>query len=254
MSFHPENKLEHSLIKAAEDPAHRPQFYKDFIESDIYIIQYGEPPEEKGRVTLKEGYQLKIAHIRFNGKSYIPIFSSLVQLQSTLKEEAGYIALNALEFIKITKGAEFILNPGADFGKEFIESEIASIIDGSIWKPVERFVAQKETQVFIGQPSNYPQELVDVLKRVFNKNKEVKRAYLGHFMNPKRDEKAHTLIALEVSGEWEKIMSEVGIVARDIKIPDPPIDFIQITGKGGIEDYFLKECKTFYVRKLFGLF
>ena len=38
MSFQPQNKLERSLMKAAEDPAHHPQFYKDLIESDVFII------------------------------------------------------------------------------------------------------------------------------------------------------------------------------------------------------------------------
>jgi hypothetical protein len=49
-------------------------------------------------------------------------------------------------------------------------------------------------------------------------------------------------------------MASAGIVARDVQSPDPPVDFLQITGRGGIEDYFLRECKPFYERKLFGIF
>jgi hypothetical protein len=161
--------------------------------------------------------------------------------------------LNALEFMKITRGADLILNPGSEFGKEFTKAEIESLLDGSIWKPSERYVAKEETKIMIGQPSNYPKELMDALARYFRKTKEVKRAYLAHFFNPERDEKPHTLIGVEMSGDWDLVMSGAGMVARDVHIPDPPVDFIQITGKGGVEDYFKRDCKPFYERKLFGI-
>jgi hypothetical protein len=171
-----------------------------------------------------------------------------------LREEVGYLALNAIELMKITQGAEFILNPGADFGKEFTKQEIASLIDGSIWQPTEKYVAKEATQVLIGQPKNYPKELVNALMRYFKTQKNVKRAFLAHFINPQRDEKAHTLIAVEFVGDWESIMAGAGIVARDVHVPDPPVDFLPMTGKDGIEDYFRRDCKPFYERKLFGLF
>ena len=85
MSFEPTNDLERSLMKAANDPAHRPQFYKDLVQSDIFIVQHGKrPPEKEGRVTLDEGTQIQITNIEFNGKPHIPIFSSLPRLQATI--------------------------------------------------------------------------------------------------------------------------------------------------------------------------
>ena len=92
MTFQPQNTLERSLVQAAEDPAHRPQFIKDFTESDIFIVQYGPPPKQSGTARVEEGFQLEIQHIEFNGKPYIPIFSSLPRLQAVLPEEARYIA------------------------------------------------------------------------------------------------------------------------------------------------------------------
>ncbi len=250
MTFQPENKLERSLMKAAQDPAHRPQFYRDFAESDVFVIQHGPPPEQSGARVLKEGCQLKIPNIDFNGKAYIPIFSSLSRLKAVLQDETAYIALNAFEFLKITQGAEILLNPGSDFGKEFTKDEIQSIIDGSVWKPCESYRFEKETRVLMGQPANYPHDLTEALTRLFRKVREVKRAYLAHFFNPEKDEKAHTLIGIEVSGNWDQVVSQAGLVARDIEIPDPPVDFVQITGQGGAEDYFLNDCEPFYKKKV----
>lgn len=67
MTFQPQNRLEESLIKASTDPAHRPQFYKDLVEHDLFIIEEGPPPEMSGRRMLAEGYELNLRHIEWNG-------------------------------------------------------------------------------------------------------------------------------------------------------------------------------------------
>jgi len=255
MSFDPQNDLERSLMQAAKDPAHRPHFYKDLVQSEILIIQHGEPPPEKeSRITLDEGMKVQIASIEYQGEPHIPIFSSVPRLQAAITSEVAYLGMNALEFLKMTMGAALILNPGSEYGKEITPQEAASIVDGSIWQPDERYVAQKDTQVLIGQPENYPKELVEALTRFFKTKKQVKRAWVAHFYNPDRDERPHTLVAVDVSDGFDEVLSEAGIVSRDVEIPDPPVDFLPITGRGGIEDYFVKETKPFYKRKILGLF
>jgi hypothetical protein len=253
MTFSPQNVLERSLMKAADDPAHRPQFYKDLTENDLFIIQHGPIPEAHGQVTLQKDHQIRIQNIEANGKSYVPVFTSLPRLQAMLSEEAGYIALNALDLFNIIQGADLLLNPGSDYGKEFTKDEIKSIMDGSIWEPSQSWVAEKDTQVLIGQPSNYPHELVKTLSRLFKKIKEIKKAYLAHIHHPERGEPPHTIIGIEVTGNWEQVVSQAGLVARDLEIPDPPIDINQITGDGGLDEYFINDCKPFYRKKIFGL-
>ncbi len=254
MPFDPQNNLEKSLIKAASDPAHRPQFYKDLAGSDFFIVQEGPPPESSGKMVLPKGTSLQLQHIEWEERSYIPVFSSLSRLQATIQEEVGYLALNAVEFMKITQGAELLLNPGSDYGKAFTKEEITSIVDGSIWKPTEQYVAQKDTKVMIGQPPNYPKKLIEALTRYFKGTKQVKKAYIAQFFNPEDGEKPHTLIAVQVDSDWEPVMAGAGMVARDSEVPDPPVDFLQITGLGGFEDYFKKNCKPFYKRKFLGIF
>src|SRR5580765_5542602 len=139
MSFEPQNKLERSLVQASSDAAFRPQFYKDLAEADLYIIEEGTLPKSHGKKVIQEGQTLKIRHVEWNGKNFIPIFSSLPRLQAALTGEAGYVCLNAIDLMTITRGAELVLNPGSDFGKEFTVDEIASLIDGTIWRPSERF-------------------------------------------------------------------------------------------------------------------
>src|SRR5687767_9205159 len=105
MQFEPQNSFERSLMQASSDPAHRPQFYRDLAAAELFIIEEGPPPEWSGRTVLKEGYSLKVRNIEWNGKLCTPVFSSLPRLQAVVQSEVSYIAMNALEFMKITRGA-----------------------------------------------------------------------------------------------------------------------------------------------------
>jgi len=255
MAFDPINDLERSLVKAATDPAHRPQFYRDFVGADIFVVQRGPAPVAEEHRALSKGETLELITCEHEGKTVLPIFSSLPRLQVFIKKEACYLAMKASDFLQVTQGTTLMLNPGSDYGKEFTAKEVASILDGSLWKPSERWVVQKKTTVHIGQPASYPSELVTALSRYFQKTRQVKRAYLAHYFNPERDEKAHTLIAIEVSGDWDQVAAGAGIVANGVLVPDPPVDFTPITGEAGFKDYFRQGIKPFYEKKKFlGLF
>jgi len=44
----------------------------------------------------------------------------------------------ARDFLELTRGADVLLNPGSDYGKELLASEIESLLDGSIFGPTSR--------------------------------------------------------------------------------------------------------------------
>gem|GEM_PF-871916 len=78
MSFEPKNALERSLMKAVTDPAYRPQFYRDFIESEIFFIEHGKPSSARGGLgVIPKGAKFQIGAVDIGGKPYLPIFSSL---------------------------------------------------------------------------------------------------------------------------------------------------------------------------------
>ena len=245
-NFKTENDLEIYLVKSANDPAHRPQFYKDFIDSDIFIIQ---PIRQKeGKHTFTEGETLEISNIEINGKQYIPIFSSLLRIQTIIQEEVSFIKINTLEFLNIVKGAEIWLNPGSDYGKEFLNSEIEKLLDGTIWQRTNKIQMAKDTPIEIGQPKIYPHELVKSLSKLFEGFKEVNHAYLAHYYDPSQDIPPHTVIAIKATGNYEEIISQAGIIASSLQIPNPPVDFFLLEGKIGLDSYFV-EIKPFYKKK-----
>jgi hypothetical protein len=248
MSFEAQNALEQSLIQAAMEPACRPQFYRDLLVSDLILIPNGPPPEQYGPTALKAGDSLAISPIVWNGRQFIPVFSSVLRVQAVIEGEVPYIALNALELMKIAKDGEFTLNTGAAYGKDFSRAEIESLLSGSIWEPTECYVSKEGTSSTTGTGIQPSKTLVRALTRYFRKSKEVKRAYLAHFSDPDGDEKPqkpHTLIVVEANENWESIRAGADIVATGLRLADSPVYFLQLTGNGAVENYF-KECKPFY--------
>ena len=255
--FKPENKLESVLVKATTDPASRSQFYRELLQADLFVIGESASDEPLDSRVTAEGEQLRVRNIEFDGQLHLPVFSSLARLQVTLSEPAGYLALNGRTLLEMTQGTPLVLNPGSDYGKVLTCEEVASLLDGSMGSPEATYTAEHDTQVFLGQPAVYPQELVDVLIRVFRRLKPVRRAYLAHFHNPEDGQKPHTLIGLEVTGDWDAVLAEVGVATREVAVPDPPVDYVRVEGgkdAKGVARYLVNESEPFYRAKRLGVF
>ncbi len=127
--FKPENALERSLVRATLNPVHRPAFYREFARATVFLVHHGPRPREAdGAVTLKRGAVLRIAPVKVDGKSYLPVFTSARRLSDTVRGDVDCITINAAEFLRLVRGAEVVLNPGSGFGKVFTREEIDSIL------------------------------------------------------------------------------------------------------------------------------
>ncbi len=250
----PANAFEESLLKAANDPSHRSQFYKDFLASDVVVINPGGDlkVDEAGRTT--ENTTLEIQGMEFEGKNYIPIFSSEERLVEYTRPGTGYLALNTRIFLERTKGADLFLNPGSCFGKIFTASEVHSILNGSIWNQYTEVEVNKNTEYAIGRPAVFPKELVDTLGAVFKKIPEVRMANLALIHNPKEGIPPHTLIGIQASGDWNLILNKVVSSLDGVSIPNPPIDFIPLENESEMLKVLEKNGTVIYKKKLFGIF
>jgi hypothetical protein len=253
LTFQPQNKLEKMLVKAANDPMSRLDFYRELQASNIFVIQVDSEVNIQDGI-LNENQTVKLLNVELNGKMYIPIFSSLLRLQEFVDTEVSYLSMNSIDFFTLTKDADVIMNPRSSYGKEFNKEEIDTILNGTIYDPSQRYEVKKDTKVMIGQPANNPTELIAELIKFFSTKKEVKCAYNAHFYNPEFDDHPHTLIAVKVSGNWDEVIAKAGMIANAVKIPDPPVDFIQLDENSDFQQYFRTSCKPFYKKKSFGIF
>ena len=240
-SFQSNNALETSLIKAATDAAARPQFLRDLLDATVFIESVGEKPAVVGG-ELVAGSKISIANIQYNGRTSVPFYTSPARLPVGTE----YLGLGAKALFEITRGAYLILNPGLNYGKEFFPEEVAGLLNGSAFRPQDQHVMQKSTQVLIGHPKDYPQELVDALSRLYRQRPAVKRAWIGYYHNPERGPDGGLLLAVDVADakDMDWISAESGIVIESVPKKQKFVDVVRYE-KTGVGNYFSGQ-KPFY--------
>jgi hypothetical protein len=245
--FGNENILEKSLRKAATEPAYRAEFYKNLLSENLIVLT-DKVTLPEGVQTLQENTNVNIATLP-DGK--IPVFTSTSKIfdKGIIKKEVPFLQMKGEDLFNLATGATFILNPYSDYGKELLPAETESLLKGTILTDHHKQITvQEETKVQIGQPANYPTEIVNSLKKLFQERPGVKAAYLGWIFNPSSGQPPHLIFALDIEGERQSITNEAGFTAQQLSQPNEIIDFIQIDNNGGLCDYFTEQTKPFYVR------
>jgi hypothetical protein len=242
-------ELDIALKLAAEEPANRPDFYKTLLESTIYVI--GESNGLSGEKTIHAGENISILNWEKNdGTPVIAFFSSLDALKTAINEQVSFLRLPTKSLFEITLGTTLVLNPTSAYSKEFHPSEIEMLLsDGVNRLPIQRVVKQ-DTNVLLGQPANYPSQLIDSLTTFFSKRPNVVSAYLALMHDQSTDEKPHLIIGIHSEGDFEQIIRDAGVVAGDASPDGESVDMFHIIPdcNEGLSEYFLKEVKPFYMR------
>ncbi|MDR9863332.1 MULTISPECIES: enhanced serine sensitivity protein SseB [Pseudomonas] len=244
-----ENALEKSLRLAADEPAHRPEFFRTLLSASVYVL--GTTGTSDGVVNLEAGSKVSIAHWeKADGNPVIPFFSSLQTLQKSIDSEESYLELPARSLFEMTQGATLFLNPKSPYGKEFFPEEVRNLLSDQVGQKATTRTVEKETKVLLGQPAQYPTKMVQSLTQLLAKHPNVSRAFLAMMHDTSVDEKPHLIVGIEVDGDFERVMREAGNVAGDTAAPGEPVDLYRVTAsESGLSDYFLRETKPFYERK-----
>jgi hypothetical protein len=244
--FEPANLLEIALKKAADDPASRPLFFRELLDSKVLIISAGDKPRIVNGV-IPQDTKIGIANIEFGGRPCVPFFTS----ETRLPAGTEYLMLDAKALFEITRGTYLVMNPGLAYGKEFFPDEVAGLLDGTIFEPQERYVAKKAMQVLIGQPKEYPQELVEALSRLYASHPVVNRAWVAFYHNPERDAEGGLLIALDIADpkDMERVSGESGILIGSVPKKQKFVDLIRYENSG-VADYFTNQ-RPFYQKSVF---
>jgi len=133
--FEPENDIETSLIKAADDINYRNTFYRDFLESDVYALINKESSNTERLFFVTENTEIEYIGKRMQGKMCLPIFTSLKRLNHYIRQnKMTYIKIPARHFLEsIDPTVTVMLNLNSAYGKEFTPLEIKHLLDGTIF-------------------------------------------------------------------------------------------------------------------------
>lgn len=238
--------LDQLLQKAAAEPAYRAEFYRRLL-SDALIILILKGTDGAGEQAESEKVQ-----IASYADGRVPIFTSPERIfdQGVIKEQMKYLQVKGEELFNRMRGATFLLNPYSDYGKELLADEIERLLNGSIFSGNSETIRfEEKAQVQIGQPAEYPTELVSSLSVLFGNKPQVKAAYLAWIFNPSDSQPPHYIFGIDAEGDFQELMQEIGFVVEQFLAPDEPVDFIRIENKDGLSAYFLNQTQPFYERK-----
>jgi hypothetical protein len=245
--FEPENDLERSLEKAMKNPEDRSQFYCELLVAEILAISSGTPAQTSKSEVLARGTEVHFQHFEYQGTRYLPIFSSTKRLQQATKTPTTYIKLKARDFFELTLGERIFLNPGSEVAKGFTPKEVSDLLDGTIFQPRERFKLDEETEVLVGQPSDYPEPVVTALIAQFGKNQLVRSAYLVLVGSSTTEDKPRYIIGIDVEGDWETVLEEAKQVLPQQETQKATFELIPID-TSPVSRYMITQTEAFYRR------
>ena len=244
--FEPENPLEVSLVEATVNVSHRPQFYRDILDADVFfinsLVDESHPPAPDQSRIIPKGESVLFFTMDHEGKRYIPFFSSLKRLKAYIPKTVHFTKMKTRYLFDMTKGAEFFLNPGSPYGKMFLKEEIAGLLTNTLGK-MNPYVYKKETEVLLRKPDVYPKAVVSALYHLFEKTPSVEKAYVAEFFDPRRDKKPHPIIAIRTTGDWAELNASITIVLGALD-PRETVDIFQMTGQKTNGSFFYEEMQT----------
>jgi len=185
-----------------------------------------EKEEFKGKQALEQDAKFNLINIQDNkDNSYLPVFTDWIEMEKWNKDEKA-IVLTFEDYAKIATNNQelvgIVINP---YGENLVldREVIVNIVSG-------KAVMRKGESVAIGLPRDYPEEMVQALKRYFDEFKKIKSAYLLWMV---RNGEQSYLLVLDSDEKPEMIYPKIGDVCKPY-LNGIFVDMIPLTSSLGI--------------------
>lgn len=248
--FEPENDLERSFVRAANEPPHRPDFFRELMDAQIFLALdfAGAPPiaGPDGQMTLPKGTTLNLRALKSGDQAFLPFFTAPSRARAIFKNDHIVVPDTPRELFRRYPEAQFVLNPGWPLSKDFLRDEVARFLKGDFAPAIELVTAGEGTQILFAQPSPYPHDIVAGLSAVFQEEPAIATAYLAQIAHGGKP--PHLAIAVDAAEDWDTLMQRLGPRMRTVLPPSQPIDFFPLSG-GPLENNFRSQTQPFFKRR-----
>jgi hypothetical protein len=231
------DNIEDLLKRASTEPGLRPHFYKSLLDSELIVLT-NNLIEEPGIKKTEKNTTLSIFAFE-DGK--IPVFTSTDRIfdKGIIKEKVSFIGMNGKTLFESTKGLTLLLNPYSDYGKELLATEIDNLLTGKMFQPDAIEKIKKSSKIRLGQPSEFPTDMVKSIKAYCSKRNEIELAYIAMIERPDTNEPPHLLVALKINKNEEQIFGEISQAIKPHIKEGDFVDFMPLsTDKSGTSGYF----------------
>jgi hypothetical protein len=163
-------------------------------------------------------------------------------MQDYVKQESKYLSINGRALLELTRGAPVTLNPASEYGKEFLASQIAQLLDPRAG----------EVRTIVGE-ANYPMALVEALTTVFAGRPDIEAAWMIQVTFADRAKEPHPLVGVEMdanrSGDWPALLQAIEAVASQFAAGIVfDVQRIDRQARAGLTDALL-QVAPFYQRR-----
>lgn len=243
--------LESLLKKACKDRSAVPDFYRELLEGELYILGEAKGP---GQVSgdgerIIEGGSIQFFVFDIEGENQICAYTSLKVLTQCIDQEMTYVRMKARDFLDMLgAGSIFVLNAGAEYGKKFTGPEIEDLRAGKIFEPLEAFKIKAGEKILLGQPAKPPSKTLEAMQAYFSSHPEIQSAYLGQVFYVEGKEPPHCVIGLRLRDScrsFREVAKDLGLIAQDLN-EAPLIDFVNLSEQSTITDYLVKETHPIF--------
>jgi hypothetical protein len=242
--FTPQNDLERSLIRAFDEPEHRPAFLKSVLEAELSLALM-DPQDGRGG-----GYA--VPEVTHDDLSFVPIFTSDSRVQAMFGDERLMVVRQSFrQILEQVDGANFVLNPGSDYGHELMAEDVAAMLDGNFERAAEGFDREPEEEegddlpTLVGRPSPMPMHLTAPLGALFATLPDVRAGYIAQAIFAEPDGVKRLVIGISTDGDLDAVLDHVESVLIDSAKPTDIIDFVPVPGSP-LDAYFGRDVQPFY--------
>lgn len=239
--FLPENDLERALIRAAEDPAARAPFLKTLLDAELAfaLVDAG-----------KDGYH--VPELEEGGKVFVPIFTSEKRVEPAFGGEAMFVVRQTLrQILEQVEGANFVLNPGSDYGRELSAADVKAMLAGDFEAAAESDDGPDDNEfglpAAVGKPTPMPTHITTPLARMLGAIREVKSAHIAQALFPDPDGTKRLVIGIETDGDLDFVLDRITQLLDRVAKASDVIDFVPIPGSP-LDGYFQRDVNPFYRR------
>jgi hypothetical protein len=215
--FEPENQIEWDLVTATADAGARPAFIRALVDAEVFVVMIPQGgtlgQEADGKVVIPAGISLVLATAARGEEVLIPIFTAPSRARAWYAGEHLVAPEKARDLFARHPGVAFVLNPGSDYGKEFLPSEIERMLAGRIDGDIN---IAAETKVLLGHPKDRPDELIAALTRELTPLKSVRGAWLMLASIEGQPEQSW-MLGVDQTGDWQSVREAISrAVAGDV--------------------------------------
>ncbi len=240
------NELEKLMQESFQDPSKMEGFYAKLLSSELFVLTAQENPIE-GRHIVEEDTQVSVVNYQMeDGTPYIPVFTSLEELQRSITEQLSYMAMDGWNLFSTIQGSNIVINPVSEYGLHLKAKDLQEILQ---YFGAHQTTVEQDTPVLMGQPATDPIDLKRALNDVFKRDSRVQSAYLCLMVNQQSGEHSFVVgVVFRPGHEYPEIFNIAGPAAGKFLPEGHVLDFMIINDNNsdGIAGTLAQDANCFY--------